>query len=177
EAQINGPKGQSAPPAGRIAIDNRDRIYIADSGNHRIRLVDPGDHTIRTIAGTGVAGYDGDGGPATEAMLDTPSDVAVGPNGEVYIADTMNHVVRVIHPDGTIGTLAGTHERGFSGDGGPAKDAELDRPFGVEVAANGTVYVADTHNQRIRKISGVSSAPAPTPVPTPVVIIPCTDEV
>lgn len=177
EAQLNAPKGQAADPASRIAIDDRDRIYIADTENHCIRMIDPGSLTIDTIAGTGQPGYSGDGGPATEAQFDTPSDVAIGPNGTIYVADTMNHVVRVIRPDGTIRTLAGTGERGFSGDGGPANEAELDRPYGVEVADNGTVYVADTHNHRIRKISGVPSGVVPTPVPTPPVIIPCTEEV
>jgi sugar lactone lactonase YvrE len=177
EAQLNAPKGQAADPASRIAIDDRDRIYIADTANHCIRVIDPATFTIHTIAGNGEPGFSGDGGPASQAQLDTPSDVAIGPNGRIYIADTMNHAVRVIRPDGTIHTLAGTGERGFSGDGGPANEATLDRPYGVEVADNGTVYVADTHNQRIRKISGVPSGAMPTPVPTPPVIIPCTDEV
>lgn len=179
EAQLNAPKGQSAAPASRIDIDNRDRIYIADTGNHCIRRIDPGDHSIETIAGTpGQAGYSGDGGPATEAKLNTPSNVAVAPNGAVYIADTMNHVVRVVRPNGTIATLAGTGERGFAGDGGPADEAELDRPYGVGLAPNGTVYVADTHNQRIRKITGFSGGAVPTPRPTPPPeVIQCTDEV
>jgi sugar lactone lactonase YvrE len=177
DAELSAPKGQSAPPAGRIAIDDRDRIYIADTANHCIRVIEPGTFTIDTIAGTGQPGYGGDGGPADEAQLDTPSDVAVGPNGSVYVADTMNHRVRVIKTDGTIETLAGTGERGFSGDGGPAKDAELDRPFGLTVGPNGTIYVADTHNQRVRQITGfVPVVPTPEPTPPPV-IIPCTGEV
>ncbi|HEY0299802.1 MAG TPA: hypothetical protein VGC36_00600, partial [Rhizomicrobium sp.] len=175
-AQINGPKGQSAPPASRIAIDARNRIYVADTGNHRIRLIDELG-AISTIAGTGVAGYSGDGGPATEAQLNTPSDVAVAPNGTLYIADTNNNVVRVIRPDGVIETFAGTGTRGFSGDGGAAAAAQLDRPYGVEIAANGDVYIADTHNQRIREVTGAGVA-QPTPIPTPPpTIIPCTDTV
>jgi sugar lactone lactonase YvrE len=177
DAQISAPKGQSAPPAGRICIDHRDRIYIADTSNHRVRLIDS-DGTIRTIAGTGEQGYAGDGGPATEAKLDTPSDVAISSNGVIYVADTMNHAVRRIAPDGSISTFAGTGVRGFSGDGGPADAAKLDRPYGVAVAPNGDVYIADTHNQRVRKVTGIDSQVAPTPVPTPPPTpVPCTDEV
>lgn len=177
EAQLNGPKGQSAPPASRIAIDARNRIYIADTGNHRIRLIDEAG-VIHTIAGTGERGYAGDGGPATAARLDTPSDVAVAPNGTLYIADTMNNVVRVVKPSGLIETFAGSGERGFSGDGGPAVAARLDRPYGIGLAPNGAVYIADTHNQRIRVVTGVSQAPPPTPRPTPPPeITPCTDVV
>jgi sugar lactone lactonase YvrE len=176
-AQLNGPKGQSAPPASRIAIDSRNRIYVADTGNHKIRLIDEL-NKITTIVGTGTPGYSGDGGPALEAQLNTPSDVAVAPNGTLYIADTLNHAVRIVKPDGTIDTFAGTGERGFSGDGGPASEAELDRPYGVEVGLNGSVYIADTHNHRIRKVTGVGLPPPPTPEPTPPpTVIPCTDAV
>lgn len=182
EAQLNGPKGQSAPPASRIAIDARNRIYIADTGNHRIRLIDEAG-IIRTIAGTGERGYSGDGGPALEARFDTPSDVEVAANGTIYVADTMNNVVRVLRPRGdgsgyTIDTFAGTGERGYAGDGGPAAAARLDRPYGVGLAPNGTVYIADTHNQRIREVRGIEQAPPPTPRPTPPPeITPCTDVV
>lgn len=175
-ARLASPRGQSAPPAGRIAIDDRNRIYIADTGNHVIRLIEE-DGTIDTIAGTGAPGSGGDGGPATAAQLNTPSDVAVSRNGSVYIADTMNHTVRVIRPDGTLHTLAGVlGQRGSTGDGGPAEEALLDRPYGVEVAPNGTVYVADTHNHRVRQIIGTSANVPPTPVPTPdPEIIPCSE--
>ena len=177
QAQLNGPKGQSAPPASRIDIDARNRVFIADTGNHRIRMIDEAG-VIHTIVGSGEKGYSGDGGPATAAQLDTPSDVAVAPNGTLYIADTMNNVVRVVNPSGTIDTFAGTGTRGFSGDGGPAAAAELDRPYGVALAPNGTVYIADTHNQRFREVTGVALPPPPTPRPTPTPeIIPCTDVV
>ncbi|MDX2170233.1 MAG: hypothetical protein SF182_24390 [Deltaproteobacteria bacterium] len=176
QAQINGPKGQSAPPASRIAIDARNRIYVADTGNHRIRLIDELG-TISTIAGTGVAGYSGDGGPATEAQFNTPSDVAIAPNGTLYVADTNNSVVRVISPDGIVRTFAGSGTRGFSGDGGAATSAQLDRPYGVELAPNGDLFIADTHNQRIREVTGAGLAqPTPQPTPPPIVI-PCTDTV
>jgi sugar lactone lactonase YvrE len=176
KARLDSPKGQSAPPAGRICIDGRNNLYIADTGNHVIRLIDSVG-MISTIAGTGEEGYSGDGGQAREAQFDTPSDVALGPNGILYVADTMNNVIRAVAPDGTITTFAGTGERGFGGDGGPATAALLDRPYGLTVAPNGDVYVADTHNQRIRKITGVQNGPPPTPKPVPTPqIIPCTDE-
>lgn len=155
DAKLNAPKGQAAPPASRICIDKNDRIYIADTGNHCIRKIEA-DGTIHTIVGTGEAGYSGDGGPATVAQLNTPCDVAVDADGILYIADTMNHVVRRIDLDGNISTYAGSGERGFEGDDGPADAALLDRPYGVTVAANGDVYVADTHNHRIRRISSLA---------------------
>lgn len=174
-AQLSASIGQSAPPAARIAIDARDRIYIADTGNHVVRMIDS-DGTIYTIAGTGEPGYSGDGGQAAAAQLNTPSDVAVTSNGIIYVADTMNHAIRKISLDGTMTTVAGTGERGFSGDGGPGSGAELDRPYGVAAAANGDVYIFDTHNQRIRLLSSLAGEPPPTPVPTPTPeIIPCSE--
>lgn len=152
-AKLNSPKGQSAPPAGRITLNSQGEIIIADTGNHVVRKID-GAGTISLLAGTpGVAGYTGDGGPAPAATLNTPSDVAVGPDGSIYVADTMNNAVRKISPDGTITTVAGTGAGGFAGDGGPADEAQLDRPYGLTVAPDGTIYVADTHNHRIRRIT------------------------
>lgn len=177
EAQLSSPIGQAAPPAARIDIDKDDRIFIADTGNHVIRMIDT-DGVIHTIAGTGEPGYSGDGGSALFATFNTPSDVAVAPNGILYVADTQNHVIRRIRPDGTIDTVAGSGNRGFSGDGGMARTAQLDRPYGVEVAPNGDLYIADTHNQRVRKVSTQPGPPPPTPEPTPPPeIIPCTDVV
>ena len=175
EAELSSPIGQAAPPAGRLVVDDQDRIFIADTGNHVIRMV-AADGMIYTIAGTGRPGYAGDGGPATAAQLDTPSDVAVGSNGILYVADTMNHAVRSIAPDGTITTLAGTGSRGYGGDGGLAIEAQLDRPYGLDVAPNGDVFVADTHNQRVRRIAADPGPPPPTPVPTPTPeIVPCSE--
>lgn len=177
DARFNAPKGQAAPPSSRLTIDKDDRVYICDTGNHCIRKIEA-DGTIHTIAGTGEAGYSGDGGPATEALLNGPSDVAVAEDGTIYIADTMNHVVRAIDVDGIITTFAGTGERGFAGDDGPADEAMLDRPYGVDVAPNGDVFVADTHNHRVRKIS--NTAPPNTNENhnnnNSVEIIECTDE-
>ena len=178
EARINSPKGQAAAPAGRLTLTAQGEIIIADTGNHVVRRIN-GAGIISLVAGTpGLAGYAGDGGPATAAMLNTPSDVAVLPDGSIIVADTMNHAVRVIAPDGTISTLAGTGQRGFDGDGGPADEALLDRPYGVTVGPDGTVYVADTHNHRIRRIASTlpdDYDPQP-PDSSPVDIIPCTGE-
>jgi sugar lactone lactonase YvrE len=179
QAQLDSPKGQAAAPAGRLTLDAQNRIYIADTANHCIRLVDT-DGTIRTIAGNGTAGYSGDGGPATDAQLNTPSDVAITPDGTMYIADTMNNVVRMVTPEGIISTLAGNGGQGFSGDGGPAAQAELDRPYGVEVGPDGTVYIADTHNQRIRRVTATLPPdydPNGGGDPSKVTVIPCTDQV
>ncbi|MGD9764077.1 MAG: hypothetical protein AB7V27_10215 [Candidatus Binatia bacterium] len=180
QAQLNGPRGQAASPASRIAIDKRNRVFVADTGNHKVRMIDEVG-VITTVAGTGTAGYSGDGGAAVDAQLNTPSDIAVvsDPNDAnfytLYIADTMNNVVRVVKPNHVIETLAGTGERGFGGDGGPARVAKLDRPYGVEAAPNGAVYIADTHNQRFRQVLGAPLDPPPTPRPTPPPeIIPCT---
>jgi sugar lactone lactonase YvrE len=178
QAELRSPTGQAAAPAGRIAIDQHDRLYIADTGNHAVRTIDT-DGAIKTIAGSGVAGYNGDGSLALFAQLDTPSDVAVDSNGTIFIADTMNNAVRMITPDGIMHTLAGTGQSGYDGDVGVATQSALDRPYGVTVAPNGDVYVADTHNHRIRKISGTSGGkapPPPPPTPTPN-IVPCTDVV
>jgi sugar lactone lactonase YvrE len=182
-ARLNSPVGQAAPPAGRLDVDSRDRIFIADTANHVIRLIN-NDGTISTVAGNGTAGYSGDGGPATAAQLDTPSDIeaVVDANGgtTLYIADTFNNVIRRVNPDGTIETIAGTGTNGFSGDGGPATEAQLDRPYGLTVAPNGEVYIADTHNHRIRRITAELPPdfdPNQGGNEPPVQIIPCTDQV
>jgi sugar lactone lactonase YvrE len=175
DAQLNSPKGQSAPPAGRLTRTANGEIIFADTGNHVIRKID-GAGIMSLVAGTPEqAGYEGDGGPATSAKLNTPSDVAIGEDGTIYVADTMNHVVREILPDNTIRTLAGTGERGFSGDGGPADEAQLDRPYGLSVGPDGSIFVADTHNHRIRQITVARPADLDTDEEEePVEIIPCT---
>lgn len=176
DAQLNSTKGQSAPPASRITLNAQGEIIIADTGNQVIRKID-GAGFITLVAGTpGIAGYSGDGGLATAATFNTPSDVAIAPDGSIIVADTMNHVVRKIAVDGTISTIAGTGERGFDGDGGPADEAKLDRPYGVTVAPDGTVLVADTHNHRIRRITTTlpPGYEPPTPNTDEVEIIPCT---
>jgi hypothetical protein len=161
EAMLYLPFSQSAPPAGRIDMGPGDVLYIVDTGNHRIRTVTP-DGIIQTVAGTGPAtfdpsyrgGYEGDGGPATEAKFSRPTDIVVDQDGNFYVADTDNSCVRRVDGEtGIITTAAGVcGQRGFEGDGGPAGEALLNRPYGVALDADGNLYIADTHNHRIRVV-------------------------
>jgi len=141
-AQLDTPTG--------IAVDGNGNLYIADSHNHRIRKVSGG--VITTLAGTGVAGFSGDGAAALSAQLALPQGLAVDATGNVYIADTNNHRVRKIIGT-TITTLAGTGDQGYAGDGAAATAALLDSPTSVAVDATGTVYVADRLNQRVRAVA------------------------
>lgn len=151
-ARLNNPVGQAAPPAGRIDIDATGNLYVADTGNNVIRKIDTRG-MITTFAGTGMAGATGDGGPATMAMLNAPTDIDVAPDGTVYIADTANSCVRAVGSDGMIRTVAGRcGQRGFRGDGAAPTTALLDRPYGIEVDTMGRIWIADTYNQRIRVI-------------------------
>jgi hypothetical protein len=109
--------------------------------------------TISTVAGNGVAGYSGDGGPATSAELNNPYGVAVDAAGNIYIADTLNNRVRKVTPNGTITTVAGTGAVGFSGDGGPATSARLNRPIRLTIDQQGDILLADNNNNRIRKVT------------------------
>lgn len=148
-----GPAAQATlnTPAG-IALDAAGNVYIADAFNHRIRKVSP-DGAITTVAGTGEVGFDGDGAPATDARLRVPLSVAVDGTGTLYIADTYNHRIRRVSPDGIISTIAGTGALGFGGDGGPGTEASLAYPTGIAVADDGALYIADTRNHRIRKLA------------------------
>jgi hypothetical protein len=149
-AQINNTVGQAASPSGRIAFDARGNLFIADTGNHRVRRVDA-QGVITTVAGTGTPGTMGDGGAATQAELNGPTDVEVGPDGTVYIADTGNSCVRSVGADGMIHTVAGRcGHSGSSGDGAAPTDALLNRPYGIETDTQGNLWIADTYNQRIR---------------------------
>ncbi len=129
-------------------------VYVADTDNNRVRRIDPAG-TITTVAGTGAPGYSGDGGPATAAWLFWPHAVAVDAASNLYVTDTINQRVRRIDPAGVITTVAGTGERGYSGDGGPATEARLGIPVGVAADPEGNVYVSDIGNHRIRLVSGV----------------------
>jgi DNA-binding beta-propeller fold protein YncE len=150
--RMSQPFGQSADPAGRIVYDPQGNLYFADTENAIIRKIDT-TGVVHRIAGTqGVPGYAGDGGPALSAQLNNPVDLALASDGTLYFTDVYNHCVRAILPDQTITTIAGVcGESGYDGDGGPAAEATLKRPYGVELA-NNTLYIADTGNQVIRSV-------------------------
>jgi sugar lactone lactonase YvrE len=135
-----------------LAADGSGNIYFADMNNHRIRRIDANGN-ITTVAGNGQQGFFGDGGSATSAALNHPSAVALDVSGNLYIADSGNHRVRIVS-NGTIATFAGNGTAAFSGDGGAAISASLNFPRGVVVDGGGNVYIADTNNQRIRKVTG-----------------------
>ncbi len=134
-----------------VAVDAVGNVYIADTGDHRIRRIDSIGF-ISTFAGTGQQGYSGDGGPALQAQLDRPVALAVDAAGSVFFIDGGNHRIRKVDPSGSITTVAGDGSSGFSGDGGPAKDAKLERPLGLALDGKGNIYVADSGNHRIRRI-------------------------
>ena len=152
QAKLLQPFGQGAAPSGKIAVDAAGNLFIADSGNQRIRKVTL-DGIIHTIAGTGEAGAGGAGGPATAATLGRPTDLALAPDGTVFFADTDNSCVRKIDPAGIISTVAGTcGKSGYGGDSGPAHQALLLRPFGLDLDKDGRLYIADTYNHRVRVV-------------------------
>lgn len=129
----------------------RNLLIIADTCNHRIRAVDSSGQ-ISTLAGNGEYGLSGDGGPAVQARLNCPQGLAVDDSGNLYVADTNNHVVRRIDPQGQISTVAGS-QAGLSGDGGPATEARLSLPMAVAVGPDGSLWICDSGNSRIRRIS------------------------
>ena len=144
EGECGTPKGCVGPGGVTYAIGD---TFKAPDGCNSCTCTSNG------AACTEGCGYSGDGGPATEAMLQTPTDVAVADDGTIYFSDTDNSCVRRILTDGTIETFAGVcGETGFDGDGGPATEALLARPFGVSIDNDGAVYIADTYNSVIRKV-------------------------
>ena len=144
EAKLTSPRG--------IALDSAGNIYLADTGNQRIRRIDPAG-TIRTVVGNGVRGFSGDGGDALLAAFEFPVDVAVDSMGNIYVADIANERIRMIDAAGQISTIAGNGERGFSGDGGLAPEAQLCSPRGLTVDSFDNLYVADSCNRRVRQIN------------------------
>ena len=144
-AQLNLPYG--------VVLDSSRNVYIADTSNSRIRKIDMSTGIISTIAGTGIYGYSGDGGPATSAKLGGPYGVALNSSGNVYIGDTGNNRIRMIDAStGIITTIAGTGSSGYSGDGGAATSAELSTPSGVALNSSGNVYIASLFGCRFRMI-------------------------
>ncbi|MDP9049899.1 MAG: Ig-like domain repeat protein [Acidobacteriota bacterium] len=143
-------------PAG-LAIGATGDLFIADTHNHRVRKVAAATGIISTVAGTGAAAFSGDGGAATAARLDLPTALAIDAAGDVYVADTDNYRVRMIAAGtGVITTVAGDGVERFAGDGGPATAASIDSPNGLAVDAAGNLYIADTHNGRVREVSVIS---------------------
>src|ERR1700723_4309598 len=148
-AALNQPNG--------VAVDGAGDLYIADFGNERIRKVAVNTGTITTVAGNGSLSFGPYGGPAASAGLYGPSGVAVDTGGNLYIAQALNNVVvEVTASTGTINVVAGNGSRGYSGDGGAATSAVLNQPFAVSVDSAGNLYIADTYNQRIRKIAAAT---------------------
>lgn len=149
-----------------IGIDPSGNILVADANNNRVRRIDTAG-IITTIAGTGVDSSYGDGGPATAAGLDYPSDVAADKYGNIYISEYYGHRIRKINTSGIITTYAGMGGVGSSGDGGPATAARIHSATGIVVDANGNVFFSDAYNNRVRKIdiNGIITIFAGTGIP------------
>lgn len=148
-SQLNTPSG--------VFLDQQGSLYIADSANNVIRRVDAQTNLITTVAGTGTAGFAGDGGPATSAQLNYPTDVAVDAAGDIFIADYQNQCVREVNAQsGIIATVAGDGVAGYSGDGGSATSAELNYPFGIALSLTVDIFIADYTNNRIRRVDARS---------------------
>jgi streptogramin lyase len=136
----------------RLRLGPDGALYIADTGNNVIRRLDL-NGIITTFAGTGEAGYAGDDGPADEALLQSPYDMRFSPEGDLYVADAGNHVVRRIDAQGTITTVVGTGQAGLEGDEGPAADCLLNEPTGINLDDDGSLWIADSHNHVVRRVS------------------------
>lgn len=134
-----------------LAVRQDGSLFFCDSANHRIRTIRAG--IISTVVGTGVQGFAGDGGPATQAELDTPEGLAAAEDGRLFLADTHNNRVRLVTAEGVIRTLAGSGARGGTGDGQDAAAATLSGPRGLALLQNGTLLVADAGNQRVRAVA------------------------
>ncbi len=145
-ARLNRPQG--------IHLASNGDLYIADALNHVIRKIAGATGLITTFAGTGTAGFSGDGGPATSARLNAPEAVHLNATGDLLIADTENHRIRRVSPGGVITTVAGTGTAGAAGDGGSPTSAQLDTPRGLGVSSTGVYYIGDRGNNKIRKVGG-----------------------
>ena len=148
-AQLDSPQG--------LAFDGSGNLYIADTRNHRIRKVDVATGIITTVAGTGVPGYSGDQLPALGLQLSMPTALAADSAGNLYIADSNNHRIRKLDvSSGMLTTIAGNGVQADAGDNGPAPAASIDTPTGLTIDSAGNLYLADTHNHRIRRVDAIS---------------------
>ena len=145
QAVLNNPFAVIADPTGNI--------FIADYGNHRIRRIDAGTNVIRTVAGTGMAGFSGDGGLATAAQVSQPSGMAIDSAGNLFFSDTGNNRVRRVNPAGVITTVAGTGAGASTGDGGLATAATLASPRFLAIRADGAIFLTEFTSNRVRSIS------------------------
>jgi RHS repeat-associated protein len=135
-----------------LVFDEVGNLYISENLSNVVRRVDV-DGIISTIAGNGSRGFSGDGGPATQASFSGLAKTAIGPDGSLYICDSGNNRIRRVDANGIVSTVAGNGVMGFGGDNGPAENASLNRPVGIDVASDGSFYIADTGNNRIRYVS------------------------
>jgi sugar lactone lactonase YvrE len=158
DAQFGFETGTTPRPSGALVLDGR-TLYVADSLNNRIRRIDLDTGIIDCIAGTGTAGYSGDGGPALSATFNFPMDLELGPDGRLYVADRMNHVIRAIDlTTNLIETVAGSGTKCNAAqttcpDVVPANELQLYEPYGLAFDAAGNLYVADTHNNNILRVA------------------------
>ena len=136
-----------------LAVDSSGNVYFAENGDSRIRRIDAKSLDISTVAGNGTPGFSGDGSTATSAEMNSPTGLAVDSSGNLYIADSLNRRIRKVASGGSISTFAGNGTFSYSGDGGPAGKAQLNTPQGVAADSSGNLYIADTLNNVVRKVS------------------------
>jgi hypothetical protein len=136
-----------------IALDRRGNLYFSEAHNHCVRRVERGSGMIITVAGTGKEGYSGDGGPATQAQLNSPYGIALDMANNLYIVDRLNACIRMVEATtGIIRTIAGTGQPGYSGDGGPAPQAQLQEPNDIVLDGQGRAFIADVRGHRVRVV-------------------------
>jgi len=158
EAEHSGDGGPAAKAgiygARAVKVGADGTVYILERQGSTLRAVDPRTGIITTLAGTGVRSYTGDDGPALAATFDAPKELAIDREGNLLIVDTENHAIRKIDTRSKIvATVIGSGRQGGDGDGGPATAASLDRPHGAAVAPDGSIYIGDTNNHRVRKVA------------------------
>jgi len=152
---VNGHNAANDKPmlGPRALFIHKRALWIALREGHSVWKMNLDTHILQHVAGTGNKGYSGDNGPTRQATFNGPKGIAVGPKGHIYIVDTENQVIRKIDMDKHIvTTVAGNGQRGYGGDGGPATQAKMDRPHGVCVGKDGSIYIGDTNTHRVRRV-------------------------